>query len=336
MKNHLQSGRTATPVIARTKRSAIGLATLLVVFAGTAAAEEGGSGHYLPGSIASFIDAVPPQETFIIRLNVLNYNGAVGANVAIPVGGMSAIGVDANSSAYGLTLAWRPPVELGVRWSYAMSATIPYVTVDVAVNATTTLGGVPLSAARSQRASGLGDVVLLPLMLNYNVNPDLNYNFRLAAYAPTGSYEVGRLANTGKNFWTIEPTLGLVYFGQKNGIEGALYFGADFNQENPDTHYKSGTQLHLDGTLAQHFPLAGSLAGVGVSGFYYEQVTGDSGSGATFGDFKAKSVGAGPALSYVSKLGGHDLIAELKWLHEFETRNRLEGDTIFLKVVMKF
>jgi hypothetical protein len=173
-------------------------------------------------------------------------------------------------------------------------------------------------------------------MLNYNVNPDLNYNFRLAAYAPTGSYEAGRLANTGKNFWTHEPTVGLMYFGQKNGIEGSLYFGADFNQENPDTHYKSGTQLHFDGTLAQHFPFAGGLAGAGVSGFYYEQVTGDSGSGATFGDFKAKTVGAGPAISYIGKAAGHDLIAELKWLHEFETRNRLEGDTIFLKVVVKF
>ena len=39
----------------------------------------------------------------------------------------------------------------------------------------------------------------------------------------------------GKNFWTIEPTLGLMYFGQKNGIEASVYFGADFNFENPDT-----------------------------------------------------------------------------------------------------
>ena len=95
----------------------------------------------------------------------------------------------------------------------------------------------------------------------------------LAGYAPTGDYEVGRLANTGKNFWTIEPTLGLMYFGQKNGIEASVFFGADFNTENPDTDYKSGTQLHVDGTLAQHFPLFGGLAGVGVNGFWYEQVT---------------------------------------------------------------
>jgi len=41
-------------------------------------------------------------------------------------------------------------------------------------------------------------------------------------------------------------------------------------------------------------------------------------------------------ISYSAKAGGHDLIAELKWLHEFDNSNRSEGDTIFLKVLAKF
>ena len=60
------------------------------------------------------------------------------------------------------------------------------------------------------------------------------------------------------------------------------------------------------------------------------------GDGATFGDFEAKTVGAGPVLSYVTKAGCNDLVAELKWLHEFDTERRLEGDTVFLKVMYKF
>ena len=59
----------------------------------------------------------------------------------------------------------------------------------------------------------------MPLMLNYTVNPDVNVNVRVAAYAPTGRYQVGRLANTGKNFWTIEPTIGLIYFGKKTELK---------------------------------------------------------------------------------------------------------------------
>ena len=65
-------------------------------------------------------------------------------------------------------------------------------------------------------------------------------------------------------------------------------------------------------------------------------MSGDSGEGATLGDFKARSHGIEPVISYSAKAGGHDLIAELKWLHEFDNSNRPEGDAIFLKVLAKF
>jgi hypothetical protein len=313
--------------------SALGLGLL----AGAAHAEEGGSGHYLPGAIASFIDGVPLKETFVARLNVINYRGSMAAQKALPIAGVAAVGADASSWAYGLTLLWRPPLDLGERWSYAMSATIPYLTMDVTASAVAPLpGGRSAAIGLASSVDGLGDAVLMPLMLNYNVDPDFNVSLRVGAYAPTGNYRVGRLANTGKNFWTVEPIVGLMYFGQKNGREASVFIGGDFNAENGDTHYKSGTQFHVDGTLAQHFPLAGGLAGAGLSGYYYQQVTGDSGSGATLGDFKGKTVGLGPVVSYVGKLGGHDAIYELKWLHEIEAQNRMKGDIVWFKAVFKF
>jgi len=303
---------------------------------GPAAAEEGGSGHYLPGSMASFVDGVPLKEAFIVRVNVLNYNGNVNASKPIPLGGKTTLGADATSWGYGLTLLWRPPLEIGKDWSYAMSATIPYIMMDVSADVEATAGSVSSAVSRSSSTNGLGDIVLMPLMLNYNVHPDFNVNFRVGAYAPTGDYKVGRLANTGKNFWTIEPVLGLMYFGQQNGFEASAFLGADFNTENDDTDYRSGRQVHVDGTLAQHFPLLGGLAGGGVSAYYYKQVTADSGEGATLGDFKGKTVGVGPVISYVHSLWGIDTIFELKWLHEVETENRLKGDIVWLKAVCKF
>ena len=65
--------------------------------AGSAAAEEGGSGHYLPGSMASFVDGVPLKETFIVRANVVNYNGTISAKKPIPIGGRTTLGADATS-----------------------------------------------------------------------------------------------------------------------------------------------------------------------------------------------------------------------------------------------
>ena len=56
----------------------------------------------------------------------------------------------------------------------------------------------------------------------------------------------------------------------------------------------------------------------------------------TFGDFRAKTVGVGPAVSYIRKLNNSEFLAELKWLHETNTQNRLQGDTVFLKAMLKY
>ena len=140
----------------------------------------------------------------------------------------------------------------------------------------------------------------------------------------------------GKNYWTFEPAASLSYVSSKRGLELTAFAGMDFNTENHKTDYQSGTQFHLDVTIAEHLPLLGGLFGIGANGFYYQQISGDSGSGATLGDFKGRTVGIGPVLSYVTKAWGKDLAAELKWLPEIEVKNRLEGDYIWFKLAMAF
>ena len=236
-----------------------------------------------------------------------------------------------------MTFLLRPDIDLGERWSFAMSTTIPYVFMDIDANVEVlTPAGKTAELRKSDTQEGVGDIVLMPLMFNYAQSKDLNFNARLGITAPTGEYEVGRLANTGKNFWTFEPTGGVIYFGQQNGIEASLFGGIDYNTENTDTDYKSGEQAHLDGTLAQHVPLLGGLFGLGVSSYWYQQIDGDSGAGAKFGAFKAKTVGVGPAISYISKIAGTDIMAELKWLSDVDTERRLDGDFIWLKILAKF
>lgn len=323
-------------MLERRTRSTVVLAlfVLLIVSTGFAHAEEGGSGHYFPGSMASFMDGVSATPTFIVRLNVIDYDGRVDADLEIPISGSTALDVDVASIAYGLTLFWRPSWgKIGEKWSYAMSTTIPFV--DLTVSGTVQPAGQP-AVQRSDSESGLGDILLFPVMFNYQVNPNLAANFRLGVYAPTGDYETGRLANTGKNFWTVEPTAALIYFGQKSGMEASVFFGVDFNEENPDTNYKSGTQMHLESTVAKHFPLWGGMFGAGGTAFWYKQVTDDSGSGANLGGFRSQANGVGPVLSYIRQIGKKQLMAELKWLSEFSNEKRPEGDILFLKVMYKF
>lgn len=296
-------------------------------------AEEGGSGHYLPGSMASLMDGVGSPGTFLMRYNMINYTGDIAGDKGIPIAGIVGQGADASSWVHGLTLFWAPSWgEINERWNYGMSATLPYVSMDVEADVETEGGTI----SRSDSVNGIGDIVLMPFMLNQKVNPCWNINYRVGFYAPIGDYEVGRLANAGKNYWSIEPTVGFMYLDPTNGRELSVFTGATFNTENDDTDYKSGTQLHIDSTAVQHFPLWGGLAGVGVNAYWYEQVSGDSGDGATFGDFKGRTAGLGPVISFSKSVGSIDLIGELKWLHEFETKKRLEGDYVWLKVIFKF
>ncbi|MEH6592382.1 MAG: transporter [Halioglobus sp.] len=286
--------------------------------------------------MSSFIDGVPPSETVILRLNVLNYAGEFDDGVKVPVAGIAALDVEVESSAVALTGLWRPPISLSENWSYAAAITVPYI--DLTVEADVGLPVDPLgrTARRSDTATGLGDILLFPLMLNYKSSPALNYNFRLGIYAPTGDYKAGKLANQGKNYWSLEPTVAMVYLDPKTGREFSAFLGLTFNQENDDTDYRSGSQAHLELTAAQHFPLWGGLGGAGLTGFWYQQISDDSGDGANFGSFRARSLGIGPTVSYTGKVGANDFIGEFKWLHESGVKRRPEGDTLFLKLVMKF
>jgi hypothetical protein len=297
-------------------------------------AEEGGSGHYMPGSMSSSIDGVPATETFITRINYLTYSGSFDKNVVVPIAGLAATEVDVESQALGLTVLWRPPVEFAEGWSYAMSTTIPYVTIDVTASISEKNNSIGVKKTSSD--SGIGDIILMPLMLNYTISPELNTNFRISAYAPTGDYQVGRLANTGKNFWSFEPTASLIYLSPKTGRELSTFGGITFNQTNNATDYQSGNQAHIESTFIQHVSMFGGMAGFGATAFWYQQISGDSGSGAKYGDFKARSIGGGPTLFYSAKKGNTNIIAELKWLHEFDTNRRAEGDTIFFKILAKF
>lgn len=294
----------------------------------------------MPGSMASSIDGVPATPTVITRLNLLNYSGEFDKDVTVPIAGLAATEVDVKTQAVGLTTLWRPDFKIAEDWSYAMSATITWVSLDVTAKVSSInapLGSVAATGIqKSESTSGLGDIILMPLMFNYKISPAWNTNFRVSFYAPTGGYEVGSLANTGKNFWSVEPTVASIYLDPKNGREFSVFAGIDFNQENKDTQYKSGSQAHIEVTFIQHLPLLGGFAGIGATGYWYQQVTGDSGSGANYGDFKSKTVGAGPVIAYSSKVGGKDIVAELKWLHEFDTERRAEGDTLFIKVLAKF
>ena len=172
--------------------------------------------------------------------------------------------------------------------------------------------------------SGFGDLTVVPVMLAWK-SDDWQYDFLMPVYAPTGSYQIGRLGNTGLNYWTFDPIVGAAYSNAKSGFNAAAHLGYAINTENNATQYKSGNYLHLDTAVQQIFPLGSGCANIGAEAWYFEQVTCDSGAGATLGCFKGRTAGIGPVLGYIQPIGNEKLLFEFKWLPELDTQEPPEG-----------
>ena len=308
-----------------------------VVIHPCAHAEEGGGGHYVPGLTASFVDALPGKPGLAMANYFSYYDGDESVSKQLPFGGLATAGLTATAYSNTVVALYRTPWKM-LGGSYVVGVAIPYVwmTVKGEVQVAAPGGGTVTKTIRDT-ADGIGDIMVYPFMLGWTaLGGDLKYDVRMGVYAPTGEYKKNRLANVGKNYWTFEPVISASYINSKMGLEVSAYAGMDFNTKNNATEYQTGDQFHIDVTAAQHLPFPGGLIGVGANGFYYEQVSGDSGAGAILGDFKGRTMGVGPVVSYVTKVWQKDLAVEIKWLPELDVSKRTKGDYIWFKLAMSF
>jgi hypothetical protein len=93
----------------------------------------------------------------------------------------------------------------------------------------------------------------------------------------------------------------LNYLSHKTGTAVTLFAGYGISTENNATHHRNGDIFHLEATLQQFLPRnKQTLIGIGVNAFYYQQVTGDSGSGAVLGNFEGTDIGIGPMVTLIN------------------------------------
>ena len=68
----------------------------------TSNAEEGGSGHYVPGSAATLIDLAPTQPGWVVQPLFLHYDGDFSASKTLPVAGVISAGLEAKIDSVAL------------------------------------------------------------------------------------------------------------------------------------------------------------------------------------------------------------------------------------------
>lgn len=288
-------------------------------------AEEGGAGHVAPGGAATLIDAAPTKSGWVIEPMFISYQGDFDANGQLPIGGLTSLGLEASINTLSLGALYTFENKL---WGahYTAGVFLPYAWMDLKGNIN--------NLKTKDTAQGIGDITLIPAMLAWKAD-NWQYSASLSIYAPTGDYNAGNMANLGLNYWTADPTFGVVYANEKTGFNASAYTGVTINSENSATNYKSGSMFHLEASVQQLLPLGPGFIGIGADAFIFQQISGDSGTGARH-DFKGQTLGVGPVLSYILPCDNATWVLEAKWLPELDTKNRLNGDFIWLKAVYQF
>jgi len=155
------------------------------------------------------------------------------------------------------------------------------------------------------------------------------WNIQTLLNVPIGEWQTDSISNIGFHRWALDITPAATWLDPKTGLEVSAAAGFTFNGENPDTNYKTGTEFHVEWAVMEH--VSKTLA-FGLAGYHYQQITGDSGSGARLGDFKGRVSGLGPDFAYTFVCGKTPVSTELKYFHEFDVENRTTGNSGMLTV----
>jgi len=289
-----------------------------------AAADEAGVSFWLPGQYGSFA-AVLSQPGWSFENNFYHASADASRSINFARGGGIQAGMKSPSDFFMFTptYAFATPI-FGAQ--AAFGATMLYGRNSTSVSTTLTgPGGNTLSGSKSDEVFGFGD--LYPTA-SLKWNKDV-HNFMVYATTgiPVGAYEASRLSALGIGHWAVDGGFGYTYLNEKIGIEGSIVFGLTYNFINPYTQYQSGTDAHLDWAIS---PYLNDKFHIGVVGYFYDQITGDSGAGARLGDFKSRVVGVGPQIGFFIPFFDRQGYLNLRAYYEFGAENRLEGWNAFV------
>jgi hypothetical protein len=293
----------------------------------TAHAAEGGNSHYLPGAVGDIFLAVPPEPGTQIANVVWFQSGSIGTALIEGQVGLD-LDVDTFINLTSLTYTFKEPV-LGGRYTVGVAIPFGYSELEGAVT-----GPLGRRLTFDDGSFDLSDIAITPIQLNWSTGP-WSFKSPQSIIAPTGGFSTpgGDLVNLGRNYWNFDTVGAATWFNPASGREFSFAAGVMFNTENSDTDYQTGTEFHLDAVFNQF--VSESLA-IGLRGYVYEQLTGDSGSGATLGNFKSSSYGIGPGFVWIPKSAGGQLTILGKWMHDIDADNRFESDYANLTAAWSF
>lgn len=304
-----------------------GLAALML--AGQAKASEGGASFYLLGSGGPGVAVMPPVKGVFLDNQLYYYDGSAKGAKQFVVGGNLVAGLDATILADFATVLWVPSTDF-LGGTFGVGGAVPFGRPDVNVSAVITgpLGG-QVGVSRSDDAFVVGDPIATAALGWRRGKTHIQAS--TVVNVPIGEYRDGELANLAFHRWAADVSLAATWRDGAAGWDLSGKTGFTFNGENEDTDYETGTEFHVEGSVEK---IITPKFSAGVLAYHFQQVSGDSGEGAVLGDFKGRVTGVGGTAAYNFMLGKAPVTLRFRAIHEFDAKNRLQGDSFWLGLSM--
>jgi len=291
-------------------------------------AVEGGLGRPISGmSIAPYAGVIPPEPGLAVATGETYYEGSIGASRTVPIAGLLVANVDMKASFTPIALfyIWPTPTKA---WNFASVVSFPLAWLEVTAN----LSG-PLPVRKTESTFGLFDLAFTPIVASYHFSQTDHLAFSFTFWAPTGSFEKGRLVNLSQNTWTFIPGVAYTKIIPEDNIELTGIWQMEFDTEDHATHYQNGILSDLEVLAIKRFK---NGLGIGFVESWIQQVNDDGGAPAALNGFAGRAFGIGPIVTYSTKLGKSHLDFSARWIHDFGVSNRVEGDGYNFSASLKF
>jgi hypothetical protein len=262
---------------------------------------------------------LPPPGTY---LQDLNYAFSGSADGALDFGGISVTSGVSGDLYYNLPVALWVTNNKVLGGNLALTAIAPIGWKDVSAGASLAVPGGAIVSGRVQGDdTNLGDPVVGAMVGWHRGN--WHWNIATQVNIPIGYWKQGNLSNIGFNRWAFDTSAAVTHLDLTTGLELSAAGGFTFNLENPDTNYKTGTEFHFEFGAVQN--LSKQFA-IGLNGYFYQQVQGDSGAGARLGSFKGRVLALSPVVNWNFQIGKIPVSSSLKYFRDLDVKNRLKGD----------
>jgi hypothetical protein len=302
----------------------------VLALAQPARASESGASFYLLGSGGPEAAIPPPLQGVFLGNTVYYYRGESRGNRPLILNGNIAAGIDGTIAADFPAVLWVPSTNI-LGGTLSAGAMLPFGQVWASASALLSgPRGNQFGVSRGDTAFVIGDPVLTASMAWKLGNTYVQLSDLLNI--PVGEYREDALANLAFHRVADDRSVAASWHEPKSGWDVSGKTGFTFNGVNGATDYRTGTEWHLEGAVEKQLTPAWAL---GVQAYYFNQVTGDSGSGAKLGPFLGRVTGVGGEAAYNFKIMGKIPASfRLHGTTEFDVQNRLQGHSIWLDFAM--